>query len=120
MANRDLALNPQTNDLDISNFDLRITEGLEAIAQRLRVRLRIFLKSYVYNRNFGVPYRDVVFQKNVNLTQLEAAFKVEILAVEGINELLEFNLDFDNANRNLLLNFRANTDEGILDFNETV
>ena len=63
----DLKIDPETGDLDISDNALHNTEeGLDSIAQRLRIRLRLFFREWVLDRSAGTKWFELVLVKNVD------------------------------------------------------
>ncbi len=108
----DIMLDPKTGDLDLSGFDLKIVTGKEAIAQRLRIRLRFFYSEWYLDRTFGIPYYQSVFQKPANAAILDAVFKDAILDTPGVLRLTRFTLDIDTARRELSVVFSVETEDG--------
>ena len=63
----DIKIDPATGDLDISNNKLNMTEeGLESIAQRLRIRLRLFHREWVLDRSVGTKWFELILRKGVD------------------------------------------------------
>jgi hypothetical protein len=63
----DLKIDSQTGDLDVSDNSLYVTnEGLESIAQRLRIRLRFFFREWVLDRSVGTKWFELVLRKDVD------------------------------------------------------
>lgn len=112
----DLKLNPDTWDLVIENFDLATVDGVDAIQQNLNQRLRTFLGEYFLDVRVGVPYFQEIFKKRFNPVVVDTAFKREIIYTEGIIELLSFNINIDTSTRELSLNTKVLTTEGVLKY----
>lgn len=110
----DLAIDPTTDDLGLSNGDFVITDGDVAVAQNLRQRLRLFLGEWFLAQNAGVPYHDEVFVKNPRWAVLDALFKAEILGTEGVVELLSFLMSLNTVTRTLNLIFEVRTENGVV------
>ncbi len=63
----DLKIDPQTGDLAIENNSLQTTqEGMESIAQRLRIRLRFFFREWILDRSAGTKWFEKVLRKDVD------------------------------------------------------
>ena len=63
----DLKIDPQTGDLAIENNSLQTTqEGMESIAQRLRIRLRFFFREWILDRSAGTKWFEKVLRKYVD------------------------------------------------------
>lgn len=107
-----------TGDIDFTNGELSLTDGVDAVRQRLSQRLSFFLGEWFLDRTRGIPYVQQVFIKNPNPAVIDAIFKREILAEPSIRELQSFTLDLDTITRVLTITFRALTTVGPIDFEE--
>ena len=116
----DLKLNDSTNDLVTENGDLVLNSGVEAVRQYLRSKLRTFLGEWFLDGSRGVPYYEDIFKKNFNPVVVDGIFKEQILSTPGIIELLEFDMDIDSSTRSLTIQFKAKTQEGTIDFTESI
>jgi hypothetical protein len=116
----DLKLVDSTWDLEISNADLVIITQKDALRQFLKQRLQMFFGEWFLDSSLGVPYFQEIMTKQPAFEAVDAIFKRQILETPGITQLDEFNLEYDNVNRTLSLSFRANSTEGVIDFNEEV
>ncbi len=115
----DLKINEQTGDLEIgSDGDLIIVDGIDAIAQHLRIRFQFFLGEWFLNRLLGVPYFEEILRKAPDLNVVQSIFRDVILTTPGVLEITKFLVDFDGVTRQLSLDFDANTTEGPLTFTE--
>lgn len=104
-VNSDLLLNPQTNDLDLTGYNLSIATNSQATAQRIQVGLQVFLGEWFLNRLFGMPYFQSILIKNPNLTAISTTIKNYILSVPFVESITAFNLDFNQSKRSLTINF---------------
>lgn len=109
-----------TGDLDTSNNELTLTTGLQAIQQHLQVKLRMFLGEWFLNTSVGVPWFQDILVKQPNFVTIENALKTEILETVGVIELISFEFDFNSTTRVFTLDFRASTEEGIIDLSQEV
>lgn len=112
----DLRLNSLTYELDIENGDLILTTGADAVEQHLRQRLWFFLGEWFLATDQGVPYFQSILGQKLNLGSVSAILQETILTTPGVIELLSFELDFDNATRELSLDFAVRTSDGDIDF----
>jgi hypothetical protein len=115
---RDLALDPTTGDLalDPATKRLALTSGVEAKAQRLRLRLALWRGEYVLNTDAGVPYTDRLGQKGpAARALLEADLRRAAATSPGIATLESFALVVDPATRvaTVALSARADTGEPV-------
>lgn len=109
---KDLALDPVTHDLLITNFDLSTVDNKEQVTQNLGIRLRFFLGEWFLDVSAGMPYYQSIFQKNPNQINVESVIKSEIINTVGIREILTFASQYNNSNRQFSVQFTALTDEG--------
>lgn len=105
-------------DIDITEGKLSLTTGLEATAQRISQRLKLYFGEWFLDKTRGVPWIQQVFVKNPNPTIVDAIIKREIIAEPQVIELQQFELDLDTSTRLLTVTFRALTTDGPLDFQE--
>ncbi len=115
-----LVIDNTTGDLAITDNKFTFNSGVESIRQHLQIRLRIALGEWFLDETIGVPYFQDIFKKNPNYVNVTEAFKTTILETPGVVELLEFNYEYDNTDRLFSLTFKALTDEGLLDFSESI
>jgi hypothetical protein len=117
----DLLLDDTRWDLVMSDTDLRIVTGADAIRQHLCQRLKTFMAEWFLDLRIGVPYFQHVMTKNPDPVVIDSAFKSEIINTPGIVELLSFDLRIDAGTRRLQLVFKAAADDGaVISFNEVL
>jgi hypothetical protein len=98
-------------DLDISNGELHIVEGREAVAQEVRIGLRFFLGEWFLETRIGIPYFTDIFKKSPNLGVIQDIFRRAIESVPGVKRVVDITLDFNATTRTLSLSFSAETTE---------
>lgn len=108
------------NDILIENNDFKLVEGSEEVRQIIMQKVRTFYGEWFLETSIGIPYFEEVLVKNPNPTRVEAIFKEVILTTPGVLKLLEFNLDFNNATRQLTLSFLAESLTGNINVNSEV
>jgi len=113
----DLALDEITHDLQIVDGDLVIYTGLDATAQRLKIKLRFFLGEWFLNESVGIPYWESIFVKNPNLAVVRSIFRKAILSDKAVTSLNQFDFTL-SENRAARLTFKADTTDGPLVFDE--
>lgn len=113
----DLTFNEDLKDLDLLSGDLALTSGKDTIDQHIRANLRAYKGEWFLNLDDGIPYYQDVFKKNQSPIVIDAIFKEAILKTTGVIELTEFEIQYDNVLRKLVLNFAVNTFEGEINFN---
>lgn len=105
----DLLLDPETHDLVFRDGDVVMEVN---VAQAVKIALLFVTGEWFLDRSDGVPYFSQIFTKAPNLDHIAAIYRKTILAVPGVKDLLEFSLDFTAATRELIVRWKADTDEG--------
>jgi hypothetical protein len=106
---------PVTNDVHFSS--LKIAKGDDAIAQKLRQRLRFFKGEWFLDTRLGVPYLreagGIVFGvKGPNVPAINAVFRQVILSVPQITKIQSLTFTVDTKARKGTLDFVALLDDG--------
>jgi hypothetical protein len=105
-----LALNSQ-NDLYFTNNRLVLISGSntdEEILQRIKVRLKFFKDEWFLNSDHGLPYfDDILGSKGLDLNILESIFREQLLDIEGVKEIVESSVDYDENERQVIYSFTA-------------
>lgn len=104
--------NPIDHDLRVVGGRLRFFDGKDSIAQKVKVRLKLFQGEWFLDQRVGFPYWQKVFVKNPDLRALRALYKSAILSSPGISGVSS--LDISLNDRNLSIEFDATTDDGQL------
>ena len=116
----DLALATLDNDLIIENADLVLVRNADAVAQFLKQKLRTFQTEWFLDETAGIPYFDQIFVKNPKSVVYDSIFKEAILNTAGVVELISYRAELNGQTRELLLQFTARTNDGIIDFSEVI
>jgi hypothetical protein len=116
----DIKLDTTTHDLDLSTLDLQFVDGLDYIAQKLKIRLWFLLGEWFLDTTEGVPYFEEILVKTPDISKIETILKSTILETDGVTEMLIFNTTFDRALRKFTVTFTVNTIYGILERSETL
>ena len=103
-----------------AGFDLQLVSSTEAIAQRLAIKLRIFLGEVLTRLSFGIAYFTKVLVKNPDPRDLDAIFRGAIIETPNVTRLPEFDLNRDNETRQLSVTFTAETTAGSITSTELV
>jgi hypothetical protein len=96
----DLKIDPETGDLDISDNALHNTEeGLDSIAQRLRIRLRLFFREWVLDRSAGTKWFELVLVKNVDKYIADQEVRRVVLETPQIREIKSWESSINSSTR---------------------
>jgi hypothetical protein len=108
------------NDIVIENGDLALVSGEDAVEQRVRQFLNTFLGEWFLDTRVGVPWFQQIMVKNADPIIVDSILKATILNVPGVEELKKFEIDVDTSTREMTLTFKADCDDGDVDFSEVV
>ena len=93
------------------DFDMSFGHGLsdfardaEAIAQNVRTRLQLLRGEWFLDIDAGVPWLQEIMVKPSNLALAESLIKQTIAETDGITEITNFDLTYDNNIRELSIN----------------
>ena len=122
MATKDIKLDVNTHDIVIGTetFDMSFVEGVEYIAQKLKVRLWFYLGEWFLNTDEGTPLYGSILVKNPDVGLISTLLKARILETPGVIELRSFQFDYDNTLRQASVTFQCKTDAGELTISETI
>lgn len=109
----DLKLNSQ-HDLFFKENRLVLTDGANAIAQRIKIVLLTFAGEWFLDISRGLPYFDEILVKNPNSTRVYAIFRHQIANVKGVKRVMNLTLSVDRKSRTLLVEFEAESAEGTI------
>ena len=72
--------------------------------------MKFFEGEWFLNSEHGLPYfQDILGSKNLDLNILESILREQILDVQGIKEILETSIDYNETERQVDYVFRATT-----------
>ncbi len=102
------------HDLFLKNGQIARNADGDEVVQHVKTRLLFFLEEWFLDSSAGLPYFQEFFTKPANISNLESRIKSEIITTDGLQELLSFDLDFNNVTRKVRVNFKAVTTYGTL------
>jgi hypothetical protein len=96
-----------SNDLLVRDdtLNLTFTDENSYILQKIKNRLLFVKNEWFLNRSLGLPYFTVILEKGVDFNFIVLLFRQEILNINGITDILEFNVDV-SADRNFNIAFK--------------
>lgn len=97
-----------------------ILTGIEAIKQKVKLRLRMFLGEWFLDISQGVGWIQNIFIKNPDMVIVNTLIKKAILETEGVEGLISFDLSINKQTRTLTVNFKAQTVYGIATMGVTI
>lgn len=112
----DLLLDPDSWDIVWNNGPLTkefTTQPLtQTVGQRLKIRLQTFLGEWSFNTVYGVPYwQRLLGIKQTSKAAADLIFQSQILAEQGVKEIVFFDSTFVNRQYSLVFKVRVVTGE---------
>lgn len=108
---RTLALDPSTGDLALSAGRLTLVSGADAVAQRLRVRLKLWRGEWILDRGVGFPWQRVLGEKDT-ARLAESLLREAIVTCPGVRSLDRFAFTVDPTTRRASLTFAVTATTG--------
>ncbi len=114
----DYALNLETQDLATTGGDFSLTSGKDAIRQAIEMKLRMVIREWFLDRTKGTNYYGKILG-NHSFAEIDSELKRVILTTPGVTGFLDpIQYNREGPTRVLVAQFRVNTDEGELSFQE--
>lgn len=107
----DLALDDD-HDLFVSSQDLTLTTTDNEVVQDLNIRLQFILNEWFLDNTVGVPYPQIIFEKNTNISIIYSIFRNEIKNTDGVKTLKSLVLTPQPDDKKLLVTFEVIQDSG--------
>ena len=104
------------HDLDLTSRDLQLTDddNGESVRQRLLIRLLSFKGELFSNTDYGVPYFQTIFQKNVSKGVVDGIIQQQIRSVQGVAKIISYTSTMNNASRDYTASFKVSTTSGAI------
>lgn len=113
-----LALNETEWDIYLDRTGNLATLGIKhfgkLLCQRIKHRLQTFQGECFLDRRVGVPYFSEVLKKNPDLSRIRSLLASVISSVEGVVKILSLEVLFDQAERHLSVEFKAQGADGTI------
>lgn len=78
---------------------ITFVSGIDGVAQLVRIALRLFRGEWFLDLDAGVPYLQTILGQKFNAETLREEIVKAVVVVEGVVEITELTIDFDNATR---------------------
>jgi hypothetical protein len=101
-----------TNDLQITNGDLSLVTGSDAIAQDLQQRLQSWLGEWFLDTTWGIPFKQQILVKNPNLDLIQADILLATTDTPGVVQVTDFDFIYDNNARSLSVKLTVQDSNG--------
>lgn len=107
-------------DLDMTTGLLTLVEGVDAIAQHIRTRLRLFVGEWFLDTRAGTPYYEIILVKNPDMTAIAAALRKVIGETPGVISIVSYAQTVNRTTRALTVTFTVMVEDGPLTLAETI
>ena len=98
----------EDNDIFVDNTgNVALIFDADQVIQAIKTRLWFYLGEFFLDDTVGFPWYELVLKKNVNTSNIESRIKLEITKTPGFTSLTFFNMEFNQANRVLSVQFRG-------------
>ena len=108
---RTLALDLVTGDLRLDAGSLVVIDGADALAQRIRCRVRLWLGEWFADTAIGVPWQQILGTKNAQ-SFAEATLRRVVATCPGVSHVDAFSFAFDGPRRAASVSFRVTATDG--------
>ena len=115
---KDIKLDKNAHDLLIENYDLSLVNGIDRVIQNLKIVIWFFFIEWYLDTSKGVRFYEDILIKNPNLPNIEVLLKDKILQVADVEEILEFDIDYNAALRSMSVTFKVRTTFGVAPISE--
>ena len=106
MTKKNLYLDTATGDLVIENFNLKLTTNKsEWLSQSIENEFKTFYQEWFANQTIGIMYYEKILGKNVDNDEVNSIYLNRLKAREDIEEVIEFNIEYDNSIRKYYISF---------------
>jgi hypothetical protein len=100
------------HDIEYIDGDFNVvTEGTE-VAQSSKIYLLTVEAEWFLNYLIGMPWFDEIMKVKTSLEEKERLIKNEILTVDGLREIVSFELGFDPESHSMSVEYEADTEYG--------
>lgn len=97
------------HDMTLKNRDIRFTDPIEDLVQRLTIHLQFLLGEWFLDTSEGIPYAQTIFESSASdLKGIYVLFRVQIKNIEGVEKIDELEIDLNRDSRKLTINLKVN------------
>lgn len=114
----DIRIDADAN-IPITDNDLEIVTGQEAIGQDIRRSIRVVKGEYFRDVNMGIDYNNEILIKGATAELISTRFRAEIFAVPGVLDIRGFNITQEGRAATITIE-KIVTQEGTFPFEEVI
>lgn len=105
---KDIKLDLNTHDIEITGRGMSLVEDLEALRQRIKIKLLFFYGEWFLDTSLGLNWFKLAFIKNPNQNFIDNMIMITITDDSEITNLLEYSASISSS-RELSVKFKAST-----------
>jgi hypothetical protein len=117
----DVYIDPDTNDIVINESqDVTLIDGEDELAQYASTLLQTRRGTVLLDDDWGIPYRDVIFVRNPNISRIGSTLRSKLLGLSQVIAVPKLEMRLDVVTRELTVDFEIETTEGLVSGSEVI
>lgn len=106
-------VSPNFGDLVIGDYVDHTVEGVDALVQRLKIRLLVLLGEWFLDETRGIPYFQEILEKGTSYDQISNSIKLVIVQTPDVKKINYFTIkDSETTNRKIIISFGVSSTFG--------
>ena len=89
-----------------------VTDPVERVMQRLKIKLLTFKGEWFHNRRYGIPYWQEILGKKVSKSRVDIVFQEAVLEEPGVVEIVSFSSSLVRRSYSLEIRIRVRGETG--------
>ncbi len=89
------------SDLDFSSGNLVLLEGVDALEQKIKIRLRFFRGEWDFDTRLGLPLFQKILVKNPTTSVVNAVYREALATTPGVASVDRLVIDFTSSSRTI-------------------
>jgi hypothetical protein len=94
--------------------DLTLIDGAESVRQQIEIMLLTFLGEWFLDTDVGIPYFERILIKSPDRAQIEAILRAKVIAIDGVDQVTELDIQYEAATRRAVITLNAHTTYGLV------
>lgn len=108
----DIKFRDDNHDLEFVNGDLVFIDGVDRVAQQLKIRILFFFEDWKLDLNQGIDYYGEIYGKSKDKNRIDTILQATILETPDVESILDYNSTFENSTRKLTINTKVKSAVG--------
>ena len=110
----DIYLDPITGDMVVTN-DIRFTEGVETVVQKIELRLSAIKDEYRYDLDNGVDYLGKIWGQKPSDAELSSIFRKVLIETPGVDSVTKLVVTQDRTTRESTVDWQVKAGDDYID-----